>query len=374
MIDPSALGLYVHYPFCLSKCHYCDFCSFPEISSEKRGKYVDALLAEIESAPDTDAPVFSLFFGGGTPFLMEISDFQRIIDRLKCKYNFAENAEITVEANPAAASREKLKSLRALGVNRLSIGVQSFRDAELSLLGRIHTAHDAERFYFDAREAGFKNINIDLIYAVPGQTAETLSETLNTVLSLSPEHISAYGLILEEGTDFYRRRQDLAFSSPDDEAALYDTVVSRLSAAGYRHYEISNYARPGYECVQNMGYWQSRPYLGFGASAFSCFGGKRYGNTRELDRYVASPTNAVAETEEMTPENTVYDYVMLALRTADGIVDAEFEKSFGYSFIERHKSYLERCATGGYLSLSDGRVSLTDKGMYVSDAILTEIL
>ena len=215
---------------------------------------------------------------------------------------------------------------------------------------------------------------MDLIYAIPGQTVETLSKTLNTVLSLSPEHISAYGLILEEGTPLYEARESIAWQTEDDEADLYELVSTKLSAAGYEQYEISNYARPGFRSVHNSGYWESRLYLGFGVSATSLFGGKRYTNTRDIDRYILSPCGSVDEVEDMTEENSLYDYVMMALRTSDGIRETRFKNTFGFSFYESKKDWIDRFIGLGYVEYDGERTRFTRKGFYVSSALLIELL
>ena len=372
--DRGALGLYVHIPFCLKKCRYCDFCSFAGLPPETRERYIDALVTEIGAAPAYDGTAVSVFFGGGTPSLLTPREAETVLSALRRKYCLADDAEITFEANPKSMDADGLSAFRALGFNRISIGVQSFCDEELQTLGRIHTAREAEKFVEAAFGAGFGNVGIDLIYAVPGQTPDTLKYTLSRAVSLAPTHISAYGLILEEGTDFYRNRDKLAFFSDDAEADCYATVYRTLEEAGYRQYEISNYARDGFMSVHNLGYWQSRPYLGFGVSAYSCFGGVRRGNTRDIARYMASPTKSVCDTEEMTPENTEYDYIMLALRTADGIAEEEFFSLFGHAFYENKRKLLQKYVDAGYAVYDGERTRLTHEGFYLSDAILTDIL
>lgn len=376
MMESNAVGIYLHIPFCLKKCRYCDFCSFPNISRKRIEEYLAALTVEIKNAPLLPEGNFvaSVFFGGGTPSLLLPKDISLILSEIKSKYPISEDAEITLEANPATADLEKLTAFRAVGINRLSIGVQSFDDSELRFLGRLHTASEAVSFFRSAREAGFSNINIDLIYAIPGQTKETLSKTLDTVLSLSPEHISAYGLILEEGTPLYEDKDNIVFQTEDGEADLYDIVSERLVQSGYEQYEISNYARNGFRSVHNMGYWESRLYLGFGVSATSLFGEKRYTNTKDIDRYIAQPLSSVDEVEEMTEENRLFDYVMMALRTSEGISESVFSRLFGISFYHSKKDVLDRFIRLGYVEYDGERTRFTRRGFYVSSALLLELL
>ena len=376
MMESNAVGIYLHIPFCLKKCRYCDFCSFPNISRKRIEEYLAALTVEIKNAPLLPEGNFvaSVFFGGGTPSLLLPKDISLILSEIKSKYPISEDAEITLEANPATADLEKLTAFRSAGINRLSIGVQSFDDGELRFLGRLHTANEAVSFFRSAREAGFSNINIDLIYAIPEQTKETLSRTVDTVLSLSPEHISAYGLILEEGTPLYENKDNIVFQTEDGEADLYDLLSERLIQNGYEQYEISNYAKNGFRSVHNMGYWESRLYLGFGLSATSLFDGKRYTNTRDIDRYISSPLSSVDEVEEMTEENCLFDYVMMALRTSDGISESVFTRVFGFSFYRSKKDVLDRFIRLGYAEYDGVRTRLTRKGFYVSSALLLELL
>ena len=278
----DGFGVYLHVPFCLSKCPYCDFCSFPGSSEEDRERYVTAVLREIQERDFPRRSATSVFFGGGTPSLLSLNQFDRLISALSGRYSVAPDAEMTFEMNPATADREKLRSLRALGFNRVSIGCQSTSDEELAALGRAHTAEGFFRAYEDALAAGFRNINIDLMYGIPRQTAESFAKTLNTVVSLSPTHISAYGLIVEEGTPFYDRRASLGLPGDDAEADLYDLAFRTLADAGFSHYEISNYARPGYECRHNLLYWRQGEYAAYGLSASSHIGGVRETNTRDL--------------------------------------------------------------------------------------------
>ncbi|MBR5043767.1 MAG: radical SAM family heme chaperone HemW, partial [Clostridia bacterium] len=331
MLD--GFGVYLHVPFCLSKCPYCDFCSFPGSSEEDRERYVKAVLREIKERDFPRRSATSVFFGGGTPSLLDARQFDALLSAVSKRHPIAPDAEITFEMNPATADREKLNSLRSLGFNRVSIGCQSLSDEELSALGRAHTAEGFFRAYEDALAAGFTNINIDLMYGIPRQTEDSFAKTLETVASLSPTHVSAYGLIVEEGTPFYRRRDSLGLPGDDVEADLYAMASRTLRSAGYAHYEISNYARPGgYECRHNLLYWRQGEYAAYGLSASSHIGGVRETNTRDLLAYLSDPANAVAEKTVIEGGDAEYEYIMLALRLTEGIGETDFGLRFGRSF------------------------------------------
>ena len=370
------IGIYIHIPFCRRKCLYCDFCSFTGIDSATRSRYVDALVRELRSysAPLAPYTVNTVFIGGGTPSLLAAEETERVFDALRTCFDLAPDAEITSEVNPATADGEKLARWRAAGVNRLSIGVQSFSDTELRALGRLHTADEAEAFYRAARRAGFANIGLDLMYGIPGQTAASLAETLRRAVALSPEHISAYSLQVEEGTPFYDRRATLALPGDDENADLYDLVTRELAGAGYRHYEISNYAKPGYESRHNLRYWRMSPYIGVGVAAYSYFEGARYGHGRDLAAYVADDFSRRPPAEPRGDGDTEEEYIMLALRLADGIDDEDFRRTFGVTFTERYGARMAPFVAEGLATRIGRGWTLTERGMYVSLALLAEIL
>lgn len=370
------IGIYIHIPFCRRKCLYCDFCSFTGIDSATRSRYVDALVRELRSysAPLAPYTVNTVFIGGGTPSLLAAEETERVFDALRTCFDLAPDAEITSEVNPATADGEKLARWRAAGVSRLSIGVQSFSDAELRALGRLHTADEAEAFYRAARRAGFANIGLDLMYGIPGQTATSLAETLRRAVALSPEHISAYSLQVEEGTPFYDRRETLALPGDDENADLYDLVTRELAGAGYRHYEISNYAKPGYESRHNLRYWRMSPYIGVGVAAYSYFEGARYGHGRDLAAYVADDFSRRPPAEPRGDGDTEEEYIMLALRLADGIDDEDFRRAFGVTFTERYGARMTPFVAEGLATRTGRGWALTERGMYVSLALLAEIL
>ena len=371
-MNKETLGLYIHIPFCVKKCNYCDFCSFPS-KKEVYSQYVNALCEQIGAQREDPRPVDSVFFGGGTPSLLSEGDFSRIFAALREKYAFCEDAEITVEANPGTVTKKKLSALRSLGVNRLSMGLQSAEDTELALLGRIHTYADFLESYRAAREAGFQNINIDLMFAIPGQTLKSLEKTLSCVLSLRPSHISAYGLIIEEKTPFGRQRESLALPGDDAEAQMYDLICKTLGDSGYLHYEISNFAMQGKQCRHNLRYWQGGDYLGFGLAAHSLYKGERLEMTEDMTAYLSDPASVLACVER-SAEDEREEYIMLGLRTSFGISLSEYRRRFGADFLAGREQKLSLYRRLGYLSFDGDRVFLTERGFFVSNALLCELI
>lgn len=371
-MNKGSLGLYLHIPFCVSKCKYCDFCSFPKGEEEKK-RYVAALVKEIESAPEDARAVDSIFFGGGTPTLLSEDAFSEIFSALRKKYHISEDAEITVEANPGTVTREKLSVLLSLGVNRISMGLQSTSDRELSILGRIHTYDTFLESYRLLSDVGFENVNVDLMYAIPEQTVESFEETLRRVIALAPSHISAYSLIIEDGTPFGKTKESLALPSEEEETRMYESACRLLREAGYNHYEISNYAKDGRICRHNLRYWQGGDYLGFGLAAHSLYRGKRLANTEDFISYLSDPLSEKAcIVRDLSSE--AEEYVMLGLRTAFGISLSEYRARFCEDFLFGREEKLKLYAKLGYLLLEGDTIRLTEKGFYVSNAILCEIL
>ena len=278
------LELYVHIPFCIRKCAYCDFVSGPGTKAMQK-EYEEALLAEIDAAEETaEREVISVFFGGGTPSAVDAGMLARVMEKLRSKYVFSEDAEITLEANPGTLDAEKLKCYRKSGFNRISIGCQSVHDEELKRLGRIHTFAEFQESFALARDAGFANINVDLMSGLPEQSEEKWEESLRTIAELSPEHISAYSLIVEPGTPFAEQKLDLP--DEDTEREMYARTAEILAEYGFFQYEISNYAKPGYECRHNIVYWTMDEYIGLGIGAASFFNGRRYSNTLDMKQYI----------------------------------------------------------------------------------------
>ena len=374
------LGIYVHIPFCVQKCYYCDFCS-SAATEDLKERYASALIKNIESVCDnfTDYEVDSIFFGGGTPTCLPAKTLSDILFSIKNNYYVSENAEISLECNPATANYDDLRILVASGFNRLSMGVQSLHEQELKALGRIHSFADFEKTYFDARRAGFNNINLDLMYGIPLQTEDSFKKTLETIVSYSPEHISAYSLKIEPGTLFFKNKDKLLLPDEDSEYNMYRLAVSTLKENGYGHYEISNYAKNGYKSRHNLKYWSADDYIGFGVSAHSCIGRNRYAVINSTSEYSDIILNALSgsycfETEALSETEFAEEYIMMRLRLSDGLSRKEYEEKFSSSIPEKYIKRMVPFIKSGHIIDSDERYSLSDDGMYVSNYILSDIL
>lgn len=408
------LSIYIHIPFCERKCHYCDFLSAPA-SKKEQERYVSALLKEIEywGRKFPDVTVKSVYFGGGTPSILEAELFVRILCKLKevfpgiktCESCFEEGTlqpEISIEINPGTVTEEKLLAYKQAGINRLSIGLQSADNKELMLLGRIHTYEKFLETYHMARNCGFDNINIDLISGLPGQKVEDWKETLKRVIALKPEHISAYSLIIEEGTPFFETYEGNEELLPDEETdrEMYALTKSLLAEAGYYRYEISNYSMPGKECTHNIVYWQRGNYLGLGLGSSSMFENVRFQNTDEFECYVnywhggeEGKLNYVNRTKEkmdyvnqnidfpdttkevqqLTIKEQMEEFMFLGLRMIEGVSIAEFEKLFEKSIFDVYGRQIEKFKSQRLLSITDN-IALTDRGIDVSNGIFVEFL
>lgn len=370
----DARGLYVHIPFCIKKCNYCDFCSFGGASREEILLYKQALIEEITEYTKKRIRIKTVYFGGGTPSILEPSDFSEIMLAIRQGFDVDKDAEITVEANPGTLTEEKLSVYRALGVNRISIGLQSANDDELRLLGRVHSFEDFLKAYRLARDAGIQSINVDIMYAIPSQTLESLGKTLDRVISLSPEHISAYGLIIEEGTPFFEKRTSLNFPGEDTECEMYEYITKRLRESGYTHYEISNYAKPGRESRHNLVYWQMGEYIGLGLNAHSYFENLRYSNTSVMEEYIGSERADYRVVEKRDASDFEREYIMLALRLARGIDEAEYRCKFGREFRRGREGAISRLLGLGLIEESGGRIRITERGFYLSNRVILEFL
>lgn len=377
-----AAGIYVHIPFCRRKCLYCDFAS--GVADEQSIlQYHKALLFEITHTKMERESVDSLFFGGGTPSIYPVSfmeELMSVLDPFLCK----ENAEITLEANPGTLTYENLQRYRRMGFGRLSMGLQSADNEELKTLGRIHTYEEFEQSYALARKAGFHNINIDIISAVPGQTFESFRNTLRRVQELNPEHISAYSLIVEEGTPFYEtygegKPYENLLPDEETERRMYHYTGAFLKSKGYDRYEISNYARPGYECRHNLKYWSMEEYYGFGLSAASKTGNKRYINTSDMECYcMLSEHGRIEDIREeehtQTGQDEMEEFMFLGLRKTDGISQEEFTEKFGASYRQIYGDVIDRFVREGLLRESGNRLMLTEKGIDVSNVVFAEFI
>lgn len=365
-------GLYVHLPFCRQKCFYCDFPSYAG-QEGRMAVYVEALLGELarEGAPLRAAwgPPRTVYLGGGTPTALPPALMERLLAGLREFLAAAPDAlEFTCECNPGTVDAAYLSLLRAGGVNRLSLGVQTFDDALLRRIGRIHTAAQARAAVRQARAAGFRNLSLDLMYGLPGQTLAGLEMSVQQALALAPQHISIYGLQVEEGTAFARAQAAgrLALPSDEESEAMYDYMTTALPAAGYARYEISNFARPGFESRHNLGYWQDVPYLGVGASAHSYLDGQRYENPRGIEEYLAAlreSGRASREEEPLTRATSMEEFAFLALRTARGIDRARFAARFGCELASVYADAIARMRARGFLEEDAQGVRLTPLGM-----------
>lgn len=387
MRGQAGIGLYVHIPFCVRKCAYCDFLSFPS-DAKMRRMYTVALIREIAFWGETlgHPSVTSVFVGGGTPTVLEaelLKDIFRIIGKA---FNIEDQAEITIEMNPGT-DRPELDDIVLNYVNRISLGLQSMRDDELRELGRIHTAADFLRTYERLRALGADNINIDLMSALPGQTLSSYERTLREVRALKPEHISAYSLIIEEGTPFYDRfeRGDLRLPDEETERAMYELTEALLKEAGYHRYEISNYALPGRESRHNRLYWTGEPYLGVGLGASSYIGECRFRNTPEMDRYLQllAPDGAAADFKtvpwlsdykQLTDDERMEEALFLGLRLTEGVSGASFKAKFGRTLDDVYGEVIDRHVRDGLIVRTEGGIALTDRGRDISNTVLADYL
>lgn len=415
-MDHSQMGIYIHIPFCIRKCAYCDFLSGPA-SKEEQDRYMESLLQEIQLTVKAYHPwqrAESVFFGGGTPSVLEPHWIADVLHVIRENDMLSPEAEITVECNPGTLTEEKVQIYRAAGVNRISLGLQSAHNRELALLGRIHTWEDFLKSFYLLRRGGISNVNIDLMSGLPGQTMDSWQDTLKKVTALNPEHISAYSLIIEPGTPFYDRyqKQDNAGDSdypdgkdhtfcdiegncflderlPSEELdrAMYAWTKEWLHSQGYERYEISNYARRGKECRHNNFYWTGIPYLGFGIGAASLYGQTRYTNLDDRNTYTDMLLNKKEqynpkellhnlrrEIHVRTEEEQIEEFVFLGLRRMEGISEEVFQKQFSRSFDSVYGEILSRYVCQGFLRREKGQIMLTDAGIDVSNIILSEFL
>ena len=368
-----ALGLYIHIPFCKAKCAYCDFYSLAH-SEEKMDAYTAALLRHLEEVAPRAAgmQVDTVYFGGGTPSYLGTARLIRILQTVQRRYDVTRDAEITLEANPdSAGDWRALRKLRRAGFNRLSLGVQSTDDELLRRIGRVHTCEQVQQAVTAARKAKLTNLSLDLIYGLPGQTMEDWQRTLADAVALGPEHLSCYGLKLEEGTPLWQQRQALTLPDDDAQADMYLYTVAALSEAGYGQYEISNFARAGRESRHNLKYWRMQEYAGFGPGAHSDFGGVRYGYVRDLDAYIAGRlVLAEAETDGTLARD--FEYVMLSLRTAEGIDRRTFENRYRQRFEAMERLFVQY-EQAGLAQRTEGGWRLTPRGFLVSNSIIVAL-
>lgn len=383
------VGIYLHIPFCVKKCNYCDFLSAPaDWNTQKR--YVEALKKEISFYQDRleNYTISSIFFGGGTPSVLEEKWIKELLEIIFEMYFVEDDAEITIEANPETLTKEKLESYKRAGINRLSIGLQSTENEQLKRLGRIHTYEKFLEIYAFARNAGFENMNVDLMSALPFQTQSEWEETLRKVVSLvpKPEHISAYSLIIEEGTQFYEIEEDLSLPKEEVDRQMYWRTKELLEREGYLRYEISNYALSGKESRHNQIYWNLKEYLGMGLGASSYFGGSRFKNTEDLKEYLSflEDSNLQHNKKEkiglqrdiqiLSKKERMEEFMFLGLRQTKGISEHKFLELFQVNVMELYGNKVESAIQMGMLWRKNGRIGLTERGIDVSNIVLAEFL
>ena len=372
----GGMELYLHMPFCVRKCAYCDFLSFPT-DQETQNLYTRRLREDMGKKYG-DIPVDTIFIGGGTPSVPDSALIVGIMERVRKAFHVAEGAEISMEANPGTVTREKLTDYRRAGINRLSFGLQSANDRELKLLGRIHTwAEFLESFHL-ARECGFTNINIDLMSALPGQTRESWKDTLKRVTDLNPEHISAYSLIIEDGTPFGEKYGSeegrKLLPDEDSEREMYHETKRFLRDCGYERYEISNYAKPGRACRHNIGYWTGLPYLGLGLGASSYMDGCRFAVNSDMKQYLEEKPGMFTDVEKLTKKDMEEEFFYVGLRMTAGVSLPEFERRFGVSAKDVYPGLMEMFVEEKAAVFQGDRFVLTDYGLDVSNYIMARFL
>ncbi len=374
-IRENSLELYFHIPFCIKKCEYCDFLSGPATRTRQED-YIYALLREMKTISEKEKrSVDTIFIGGGTPSVPDCDVMEKFLKGMREDFNVSPDAEITIEANPGTLTPEKLQLYRKYGINRISIGLQSPKDKELKILGRIHNYSQFLESYHMAREAGFSNINIDLMFAIPGQTCKGWLENLRTVAELGPEHISAYSLIIEEGTPFYKKELDLP--DEDSEYIMYEDTGRILGEYGYHQYEISNYAKKGRRCRHNEGYWTRMEYLGLGLGAASLLGNRRFSNTDSMEEYLknsGSPEKIRKNQENLSTYDEMAEFMFLGLRMTEGISVKRFQECFGVSIEKIYGKVIDGYKKQGLLIEKNGRIFLSRPGIHVSNTIMADFL
>ena len=374
------LGIYLHIPYCLHKCGYCDFNSHPE-NLEESEVYVSALLSEIGrySTKLTGKTVSTVFFGGGTPTLLPAASLDKLLNNVKNHFNLSSDCEITVEANPATVKQETLEQIRSSGFNRISIGVQSFSADELKLLERVHNEEEIHTTVDRARQAGFDNLSLDLMFGLPGQSPEKWKSNLRKALEKKPDHISAYSLTIEPATSFFKLHERGLLQLPAEETQLemFQNTIDTLQSAGYEQYEISNYARPGFESRHNLNYWDNGEYLGLGAGASSYLNGERFKNTNLPSRYireVQAGGSAVESTEKLAPLHAMGETIMLGLRRLKGIAINDFENRFQISFKKVYGKVIDPLLDEGLITLNQTHMALSRKGLYLADSVILKFM
>ncbi len=379
----KSLGIYIHIPFCKSKCSYCDFCSYENTDARIVEHYVNSLILQAEdfSSQCKDYVVNTIYLGGGTPSLLPLKHIAKIIEAIRRLYTInLKKVEVTMEINPATVDTAYLKGLYKIGINRLSIGMQSAINSELHDLGRAHSYEDFEKTYNSARLAGFDNINIDVMYGIPGQTFESFKKTIQKVIELEPEHVSLYALKLEEGTPMYKLQNELSFPDDDLQFEMYCEAVNQFNLANMPPYEVSNFSLKGYESLHNIKYWFCEEYLGLGVAAHSYLKDERFEATKSIKTFVYAmelPKKKIpiyVSYEKSNPSEAAKEYFMLGMRLYQGIEKKHFVAKFGDVVANAYLNPLEKYKQDGYVEIKNGWYSFTPRGMYVSSYIISDIM
>lgn len=375
----KVLGTYIHIPYCKRKCYYCDFLSCTDY--EGVGEYIGYLLKEIDLYKDLygRGQVDTIYFGGGTPSSIDPGYIGRVMDKLGEAYDIGPGSEITIEVNPESVTREKIRAYKSFGINRVSMGCQSFDDEKLRAIGRIHDRDQIYRAHEAIKSQGIDNINLDLIFALPGQTLEDFDRDLDQILSLEAKHISAYSLILEEGTKLEEmvNKGSLRLLSDDEDRDYYGHLLKRLDQASYVHYEVSNFAKAGYESRHNLRYWELRPYIGLGLGSSSFYQGTRYSNYGSFQDYYRSLDQGslpIGDKEELDLQALKIDYILMQLRLIRGIDRQAYRQIFQSDFYEDYKGLIDSFVQSGHMEVSEDRLAFTRSGLDISNRFFVEII
>lgn len=369
-VNMKDLALYIHIPFCEKKCFYCDFTSFPEKTDEIHD-YIEYVIKELSLYKDKvgdDYRLSSIFIGGGTPSSINEDYMEKILNYVFLNFNRKTNIEVSIEVNPGSVTIEKARKYKSIGINRVSIGLQSLNDGLLKAIGRIHNKEDFFNSYNILREVGFKNINLDLMFGLPDQSLYDLQNTLEQVTKLSINHISLYSLIIEEGTHFYNlyKRGQLNIPTEEVDREMYHKSINYLQEKGFTHYELSNFSKPGFECKQNLTYWKVEPYIGVGINSHSNLDSQRYSNFSDFKNYynkLSQDQFPIAEIEDIDLEMEIGEYMILGLRLIEGINKDKFKTRFGKNMDEIFKIQIEKNVNNGLLVNEEHRIKLTSKGL-----------
>ncbi|RLD20979.1 MAG: coproporphyrinogen III oxidase family protein [Caldiserica bacterium] len=380
IVKNRGISIYIHIPFCLKKCNYCDFVSFNFKKDEVR-KYVEYLNREIfffsKKNDLSDLPVSTVYFGGGTPSLLTVNDVESILLTVQRNFKLLSSAEITLEANPESIEAKKFKEFRTLGINRISMGAQSFNDTTLNLLGRIHDADEIYKSFASLKAAGINNINIDIMFALPGETIKDLMHSLKKAVNLDAEHISFYSLLIERGTLFYRKRKVLHFPGSDEEAEQYRMGIDFLESSGYKHYEISNFSKDNFQCKHNVTYWKNLPYLGFGVAAGSYYKRKRTRNVLKLDNYykkLNDNTLPIGLYEHLKGKKAKGEHIMMNLRLLEGCDKYLYYTRFGSFPVNDFVGEIEFLSLNGLIEEDERYIRLTKRGVFLANIVFEQFI